>query len=502
MTRESAWIIPNDWELDGGDWENICITWPKSEQWRVMLRSLLFTLTRGRDWDAESGIIKDVQAIGWEIFDRNIYPGNCSQDCDECPDCPDCPDCPEINEDNCRAAGFLCGGGAEGDEEVSGQVVTEVYIDEDTGELVVEYGKCCTERFALSGVVGTDEPIPEGTYDPLLPPGESYSACGRASAVVDAIWAVATSMWDERDNPIVLQWVGHVETDAGLGNLSNTWIANGVMASASLDVLFSYDALFGDGAKAQFLCMLSTAFEASGGELSDDEWNAIYDSINGVWPVPEGNVHLYALKAIGRGTMSNVAKAGAVNTTAECPCGDEIGAGETTPDAEGWYLSENLADLFEIVNDADTWGIMNAVFTPTHDTYGSFLVLTTDKSEPAGALKRMDSDTADTGYTPPVHDVDVWGNTSGGLMSANQAFPFISHLSDAIRTSLAAQRDYGANNDGGTLGIDGIIIASPEGLGGQIHAASLWWQRADIVPSQIHIQEFRMVHNINSPSHA
>lgn len=67
---ERAWFIPDDW-TDGDDWTAYCIQWPNSWQWRLQLKSLLFTLTMGRSWDRETGVIKDAQKTGWDIFDRN-----------------------------------------------------------------------------------------------------------------------------------------------------------------------------------------------------------------------------------------------------------------------------------------------------------------------------------------------------------------------------------------------------------------------------------------------
>jgi len=66
---ENAWIIPSDWNEEADGWRGVCIQWPDSEQWLLLLRSLMFTLTRGRSWDRATGNIKDTQLIGWRIFD-------------------------------------------------------------------------------------------------------------------------------------------------------------------------------------------------------------------------------------------------------------------------------------------------------------------------------------------------------------------------------------------------------------------------------------------------
>ncbi len=61
--------IPNDW--DGETYECYMIEWPFSVQWNGLLRGLISTPTRGRFWDGSTGSIKDIQAVGEKILERN-----------------------------------------------------------------------------------------------------------------------------------------------------------------------------------------------------------------------------------------------------------------------------------------------------------------------------------------------------------------------------------------------------------------------------------------------
>lgn len=61
--------IPDDW--DGETFECFMIEWPFSVQWVGMLRGLITSPVRGRYWDGSTGNIKDAQAIGLEIQERN-----------------------------------------------------------------------------------------------------------------------------------------------------------------------------------------------------------------------------------------------------------------------------------------------------------------------------------------------------------------------------------------------------------------------------------------------
>lgn len=61
--------IPDDW--DGETWGCYLIEWPKSQTWESILYGFITTPTRGRFWDARSGSILGVQAIGEQIEERN-----------------------------------------------------------------------------------------------------------------------------------------------------------------------------------------------------------------------------------------------------------------------------------------------------------------------------------------------------------------------------------------------------------------------------------------------
>ena len=59
--------IPDDWtEADGYILFLACV--PDSLFWRSIFRGQVHNLTRGRTWDQDTGNVKAVQAIGWEIY--------------------------------------------------------------------------------------------------------------------------------------------------------------------------------------------------------------------------------------------------------------------------------------------------------------------------------------------------------------------------------------------------------------------------------------------------
>ncbi|MCG3207804.1 MAG: hypothetical protein FOGNACKC_01404 [Anaerolineae bacterium] len=62
------WEIPSDWtEEDGYTTVLFCI--PNSRAWRGLIVGMVESLAFGWSWDEQTGVVKDVQAIGREIFE-------------------------------------------------------------------------------------------------------------------------------------------------------------------------------------------------------------------------------------------------------------------------------------------------------------------------------------------------------------------------------------------------------------------------------------------------
>jgi len=187
---ESAFIIPSDW--DGETFECLEVQWPASESWRVMFRSLLYLLTRGRTWDRDTGLIVDAQAEAWAIYDRN-FPLTFCADCGQQSEDDDAPPCP------------TCSGGSLvviGDLEMGG-VVTDVTLE--NGRLYVWFGKCCkVEVGAIDDLQTettiTDEEVEPPADEPVIDDIEWF-ACGKASHLVERLEDMGRAAWDNRSTP-------------------------------------------------------------------------------------------------------------------------------------------------------------------------------------------------------------------------------------------------------------------------------------------------------------
>ncbi len=75
MSQRAQVPIPNDWDGDGTICA--CIAWPNSTQWLGILQGLLSAPTRGRFWDGETGSVRDIQEIAWQIWEKNMPLQDC-----------------------------------------------------------------------------------------------------------------------------------------------------------------------------------------------------------------------------------------------------------------------------------------------------------------------------------------------------------------------------------------------------------------------------------------
>lgn len=321
-TRDRGWAIPDDW--DGQTWSCIELQWPDSPKYTLLLRSLLYSLTRGRDWDRDTGNIKQQQLIGWEIFTRNSPLVNCE-------DCPECP--PEATERD--LSGLACGGLIVMEDDDVGQVVTDVTVED--GVLTVWFGPCCSKP--LSDFVVSD--VQPGIGDtPWQPPGveeaPDYSACGKAAAIVEAIYFVLEATQDALvDTDYPWQILGHVENSVGY-NLDNKWLAALwgswlVLAGLStIDMFSGFDIsdfvgfapadVFSPIDRANSRCALEHLFSDNAVGVPDETaYNGIKATITSRNLLYGGMISL-AISTLGRANLDAIAKLGAANTGADCQC--------------------------------------------------------------------------------------------------------------------------------------------------------------------------------------
>lgn len=490
---ESAWIIPDDWSLADGEWQSLCIQWPKSEQWDLLLRSLFYTLSRGREWDRNTGVIKDAQAIGWQIFERNHDNPGCDNSV-----CPDCPDCGEPTRDDCASLGY---GGSiliESEEDM-GQVVTDVTLNDD-GSLRIWFGKCCYTDLAIgANSQGGSDDLGDDPLNPNGDPNKEYSACSKATAITNAIFAVLNSAYDAASTPEVWKWVGQVESDLGY-NLSDKWVVALIIDWIAYGLVINPEQVFSTNDRTDTICAMQNVFEDDAAGVPD---NATYEAVKAAIHTQNflyDGLIMSAVACLGRGNLDTIAKLGADDLDATCLCSDEIPDAETEPVTGGWYLSANMAADWRDVDPNDTLNIADMVNTLAEDAYGVFLVI---EAAPGQGAVTKSAGGSYYDYVPPTTDAWCWNSGGTTLETLNLAYPLMSTMNSTIRQDLAASRGYSGAVDLGAGTMTSINVAAPSKLAGTKLAAGISHHPTTQAWGTIFkVIEFRWIFNTGSPSHA
>jgi hypothetical protein len=143
------YIIPQDWD---GTWACFQIQWPDSPYWRAIMRGMLSDMARGRLWDETTGQVRNAQAIGVQIRERNL----------------NLPECEGDNRANDYMRGFLDGYAAgEIDNMPVGMIIDLKCVD---GALWMRRYPCCEWEIVpgCQGILPPETPgdLGEGETEP------------------------------------------------------------------------------------------------------------------------------------------------------------------------------------------------------------------------------------------------------------------------------------------------------------------------------------------------
>jgi len=338
--NESGWKIPQDW--DGTGWTCYQIQWPDSEEYTLLLRGLLYSLTRGRDWDQATGTITAAQLIAWLIWDKNIPLVNCQ----------DCP--PEAQDGQSEP----CGGILVEESTDMGQVVTDVTVVD--GKLTVWFGPCCSKE--LTGFLAKgDNGVGDDPLNPDSDPAFVYSACGKATAIVEAVYQTIEASFAAVQSSAIFPWqlIHYVENAVGY-DLDNLWLSMLIAnAAAGWAIGKSFSDVANDVEKQQVICELVDFFGDDAIGVPD---SATFEQIKGVFKANVSFVYwqLYdqAINAIGTTDMDTIAKLGAGDTAAVCDCPDQ---GLTVNDPTGNWGGTTWSHFYDFTQEAaPAWATVGA----------------------------------------------------------------------------------------------------------------------------------------------
>jgi len=320
--------IPNDW--NGEDWFCVQVQWPNSPQFIGLLNGLLSIGTRGRFWDEDTGRLTDIQAVFWDIFDRNTPFIACGGDGDDTGDGGD----GDGDNDSFPPA---CAGYFDFEEllmSLCGYNPKAFRWNED-GEL--EIRDFCGEWVSIGpppGQGGGDDTI----YDPppdVDPDEQDIYPCGMATAAADMMEDLGGFIWDTADNTLPVFMPVLAQNYIGL-DLNNAWTIDAANQALIMKgaVIFSGGALdlersdVIDSTWSEDLACALFPFMSETGEVDkDDLFNAaktwilskyrFSDSGNNIFIQNYWN---YVLSAVGKGNLADVARSGMFTNVGDCSC--------------------------------------------------------------------------------------------------------------------------------------------------------------------------------------
>jgi hypothetical protein len=296
--------IPDDWDQES--WFCLQIQWPYSQKWIAVLMGLLTMPMQGRFWDRRTGTIVDAQAVGYEIFDRNVPFTGCEG---ETP--------PEPSNGNGGGAVTrpYGGGGAVCccmEDYDMGCCITKLTIED--GVLIAWYGECCPVEIGYVTDIIPD--VPDG--DTQFPPEEEPpNNCRKAAAAAALVMAVCDAYIAEVDD--IPPNIGDVHSQFPTISFywPDSWLA--LFAAADLDVADDWTP-YRDTIEVDLRCHWYQILADSAAAITDSEWDQMIDyALNGIGDLP-GLLIRRAMGAIGHGDVSNAALGGLYDTDVNCDC--------------------------------------------------------------------------------------------------------------------------------------------------------------------------------------
>jgi len=305
--------IPDDW--DGQTWECYQIQFPSSLRWDAILNGWLSSLFKGRVWDETTGQITAVQAIMREMWLRNKDLAACDLNCQECSD------------HTCEGGG-CASTDCESENETMPCLNLSSLLKIEDGSLYAK-DDCC--NWVLIGEIAGLEESPPDDFGDVLDPPATYSACGKAVAIVDAIYQVAQAIFEETDVSNPLSWYSDIRAACPGLNLKSKFLLEGILDAMLLkDFDYTEEEVFDAASHQEIICKLERSLPATGTALTEDEYKSIETAFNQNLGF---DVAIFgaAANALGKSQLSNLAMAGSLSADADCDC-PSMAADPT----EGW----------------------------------------------------------------------------------------------------------------------------------------------------------------------
>lgn len=337
-----GYLLPEN--VNPGVYRCIKVFYPDDPAYRRAVLGAISYLQSWFAWDRDDALTgKEAAAefrIAYGMTQDAILKG---EGCDDGP----VPAPPEI----ITIVQTLGGGPAVEDDELMPCIDITNLLKIEGGKL---YGRdsCCEWK-----EIGTLEAQQESIPDDFGGPDATYSACGKATAIVDAIYLVAGGMFDASGGSPFF-YVSTTQAAYPAVDLKDKYVIEGVLNCAAAKLLpdpLGEEELLDEFAKATIICKLVNSLSSTAADLTADDYAAINAAFNQNVSLIETGIFGAAANALGKAALNNIAKAGALDLTADCDC-PRIGiddptigwtnswkyffdfSGYTDPTSKGWTL--------------------------------------------------------------------------------------------------------------------------------------------------------------------
>lgn len=478
--------IPDDLSTD--DLTCFQIMWPNTPKWRSILAGLVYMVARGRTWDERTGSVIEAKTAGQKLFWENVPLVYC-EDTTTPPDEPDYP-----------ASGAWCG---------------DWWCDDKTEEI---YDMTCSPCPPIKieegilywfncgvwvevGPVGTETTNPD---DPIIVPEDVdpplYTACAKASAIVDVLWTILDAAWDVDGDSYPWTWISQVQNEVPY-ELKNTAVINLILTTFQMDLLqYEKTGALSAANKTQMICRAAQILSDGYTGVTEDEYYAMRATMRGYFGIDVWMRDMidFGMIALGQKNISNIALSGASSSfVGDCDCPEELDPVEE-PTTGGWYLKKVTGSgcEFLVPADASKWtGIGYQTPNVLHDVFGvvfDVVVNTADYIFPMNSSHAVSEDAVDL---CTAFDFTQTGNndTSNQITTLNRVCHGHSDAFDEV---------FGA----GTYNLIGNGRTWSADPNSPLFVAGLtidWYYRASPWKTAVSgsFADVWLLHNENSPSH-
>jgi len=421
-------------------------------------------MTRGRYWDGDTGSIKDIQAIAWEIFSTNYPYTDCAGEIIP-PTPPDILQC--------------FGGGTDEDEcNMAGCITNLTWED---GQLYMWFGPCC--KILVEGDAGSivQPPPPDTATDPADPTTWACNkASGMATTFFDVIVEVVAAI-----SPFSTVYEMFAPCYQIIKRYGAVWGNAQQICTAYIADKSAIDTMVADlNTPGNFTCTWSPILLPTDNLNSDEFWS-IQTSFPVKFSVAQNAFLVPMTVAIGLANFAWWARL-FHDDPAVCVCPDENEP--TEPTINGWYLGRYNEVTVVATGDYSTY-LCNKLVAG-HDAYGCLVEAYWTESPPAGLVPIAGSSAGCSGY-----DVDGWGDTSQALETEPQGTQFAGMV-----TAVAVEVFGAGNFEDLICTYETNVVASPNVDAGE--TVNHGFSGRDMTTGKSYTIRVRLLHNTGSPSHS